>query len=1197
MALLADRVKETTTTTGTGTVALAGAPAGFQSFNTAFPNGSLVYYVIQGNADFEIGIGTTGTGTLARTTVLQSSNADALVPFAAGVKDVFCSYVADRAVTTSDASTLTNKTIDDYTNNVGANSTHFRVKASGTIAKGAVIKATGFTPGQQAIEVALVASAADVAIGIMEQALTSGQFGMAVVIGELFDVNTNAFAFNDVLYSNGAGGLTATKPSSGTYQTLGTVVRSNTNNGVIAVNIVAPQYVEASTNTANTLALRDGSGNFAAGTITAALTGNASTATALQTARAINGVNFDGTAAITVTAAAGTLTGATLAAGVTASSLTSVGTLAGLTVTAPIAGSVTGSSGSTTGNAATATALQTGRAINGVTFDGTAAITVTAAAGTLSGATLAAGVTASSLTSVGTLGSLTVTNPITGSVTGSSGSTTGNAATATALQTARAINGTNFDGTAAITVTAAAGTLTGATLSSGVTASSLTSVGTLTSLGVTNNITSSSGIISAGADFRMAGSSFTRVADADSGGGFGGGYNLMIDVSTAKYDSTGNISGYHYKTGGSLELYTGSSQTAGTTATPRLTLDANGNLTVDTNTLYVDATNNAVGIGTTSPNTYGRLAVVSGSNANAAFFDTTAASAYAAASFFAGSTLTLRTGANASGNATAIRFASSLTGTFEAVFGAVQNAANTSDFVWQGYTGSAYAERMRLNASGNLGIGVTPSAWSNFKALEFSSHAYTDVGYIRNGYWNGSAYVYRTTAAAALYQLGSNGAHGWSIAPSGTAGNAISFTQAMSLDASGNLLVGSALGDTAKLSITGPTGLAGSGLSIYETSTGNTNRLRIFQDNGFVVYNATFGGGSNYHTWQIGNSERMRLDASGNLGVGVTPAAWASSYKVVDVGNSLGIIGSSSAADLYFNAYIDSGSTFRYKQTATASAYSLAQSQHRWFIAPSGIGGNAITFTQAMTLDASGNLLVGGTAGSNKITVTQQNGSGLNVQYDTGGNVRSGLFLWTRGSSIGGFSGGSEWNDTNATARATSSSAVYAGGGVLSFYTDSGLTAGNTFTPTERWRVNASGHFLAVADATYDIGASGATRPRSLYLSTTAVISTGASTLFVGGSSATYPSVTAAGTGELVLNADVTRFFDKASSAEVFRVTAGGNLGVGVSTFGTAAAKVIGIANGTAPTTSPGGMGQLYVEGGALKFRGSSGTVTTIANA
>jgi hypothetical protein len=158
------------------------------------------------------------------------------------------------------------------------------------------------------------------------------------------------------------------------------------NNGVLLCEFTEPQQVMASTNTANTAVLRDGSGNFAAGTITANLTGN-----------------------ISGTAPAGTLTGATLAANVLASSLTSVGTLGSLTVTNPITGSVTGSSGSTTGNAATATTLQTARNINGVSFNGSADITVTAAAGTLTGSTLASGVTASSLTSVGTLSSLAVT--------------------------------------------------------------------------------------------------------------------------------------------------------------------------------------------------------------------------------------------------------------------------------------------------------------------------------------------------------------------------------------------------------------------------------------------------------------------------------------------------------------------------------------------------------------------------------------------------------------------------------------------------------------------------------------------------------------------------------------------------------------------------------------------------------------------
>ena len=187
--------------------------------------------------------------------------------------------------------------------------------------------------------------------------------------------------------------------------TLGSYLTGGSYNGSANVTTTVDA---TTTNTASKVVARDASGDFSAGTITATLSGNASTATALQTARTINGVSFDGTANITVTAAAGTLTGSTLASGVTASSLTSVGTLANLTVTNPITGSVTGSSGSTTGNAATATALQTARTINGVSFDGTANITVTADAGTLTGSTLASGVTASSLTSVGTLTGLTV---------------------------------------------------------------------------------------------------------------------------------------------------------------------------------------------------------------------------------------------------------------------------------------------------------------------------------------------------------------------------------------------------------------------------------------------------------------------------------------------------------------------------------------------------------------------------------------------------------------------------------------------------------------------------------------------------------------------------------------------------------------------------------------------------------------------
>ena len=90
MALLGDRVQETTTTTGTGSFALNGAVTGYVTFNSTFVNGDIVWYVCDnGSGDWEIGTGTVGTGTLTRT-VFQSSNANALVPFAAGAKRIFC---------------------------------------------------------------------------------------------------------------------------------------------------------------------------------------------------------------------------------------------------------------------------------------------------------------------------------------------------------------------------------------------------------------------------------------------------------------------------------------------------------------------------------------------------------------------------------------------------------------------------------------------------------------------------------------------------------------------------------------------------------------------------------------------------------------------------------------------------------------------------------------------------------------------------------------------------------------------------------------------------------------------------------------------------------------------------------------------------------------------------------------------------
>jgi hypothetical protein len=102
MALvLKDRVKETSIVTGTGTVTLLGATLGYQSFNTAIPSGSTVYYCIagQGTNEWEVGTGTfTAPDQLSRTTVYESSAAGAKVTFTTGTKDVFVTYPAEKAI-------------------------------------------------------------------------------------------------------------------------------------------------------------------------------------------------------------------------------------------------------------------------------------------------------------------------------------------------------------------------------------------------------------------------------------------------------------------------------------------------------------------------------------------------------------------------------------------------------------------------------------------------------------------------------------------------------------------------------------------------------------------------------------------------------------------------------------------------------------------------------------------------------------------------------------------------------------------------------------------------------------------------------------------------------------------------------------------------------------------------------------------
>lgn len=296
-------------------------------------------------------------------------------------------------------------------------------------------------------------------------------------------------------------------PSNGPFllTTAGINLPASTNLGALAsgyLKILVAAGVAVPSTTATIPA-----SDIAAGTAGINITGNAATATKLLTARAINGVNFDGTAAITVTAAAGTLTGATLAANVLASSLTSVGVLAGLTVTAPIVGSVTGAAGSV-------------------------------AASALTGTTLAAGVTASSLTSVGTLAALTVTAPIAGSVTGTSGSTTGNAATATKLQTARLINGLSFDGSADVTGAFTAGS-TGAGFT--VALSTATVTGTLADARLSANVPLLPSVLTSFGVSNPGGNNTLAISNSAASGA--ARFNVLSNLAILSLSAFGSTSG------------------------------------------------------------------------------------------------------------------------------------------------------------------------------------------------------------------------------------------------------------------------------------------------------------------------------------------------------------------------------------------------------------------------------------------------------------------------------------------------------------------------------------------------------------------------------------------------------------------------------------------------------------------------------
>jgi len=161
---------------------------------------------------------------------------------------------------------------------------------------------------------------------------------------------------------------------------------------------------------------------------------------------------------------------------------------------------------------------------------------------------------------------------------------------------------------------------------------------------------------------------------------------------------------------------------------------------------------------------------------------------------------------------------------------------------------------------------------------------------------------------------------------------------------------------------------AGSAAAPAITTTGDTNTGIFFPAADTIAF-------------AEGGAEAMRLDAFGILGLGVTPSAWGGVYKAVQVG-STAVFGGNTVANRNYsssNVYWN-GSNYKYITTSQATQFEQSDGAYYWLQAASGTAGNNITFTQAMTLDSSGNLLAGGaTADFNAADSSNSSGQGVNI--------------------------------------------------------------------------------------------------------------------------------------------------------------------------------------------------------------------------
>ena len=185
---------------------------------------------------------------------------------------------------------------------------------------------------------------------------------------------------------------------------------------------------------------------------------------------------------------------------------------------------------------------------------------------------------------------------------------------------------------------------------------------------------------------------------------------------------------------------------------------------------------------------------------------------------------------------------------------------------------------------------------------------------------------------------------------------------------------------------------------------------------------------------QSNGTTNATLDSSGNLGLGVTPSAWGSGWKGIDVGSGAGVSSTSNTIYLSGNAY-NNGTNWKYINSASSGMYYISGNTHAWFNAASGTAGNAISFTQAMTLNNSGNLGIGSTSPYNP-------GGSAQISTEIAGTTYGTLYTSSGSRAVIGFFSAENSDSTVKVGSSTNNP--------LLFSTNS----------TERARIDSSGNLL-----------------------------------------------------------------------------------------------------------------------------------------